>query len=79
MHCGRCAAHAAHAPFTMFHRRVTGAAGYGSLARGGRVILLREGEDPSQGETYIRLADGSKVVQQPSVRPWWTRMQWFGR
>jgi len=28
-------------------RRVTGAAGYGDLPKGARVILLREGEDPA--------------------------------
>lgn len=46
--------------------------------RGARVIVLREGQAPRDAETYVRHEDGSLLLQPPSVKPWWTRLQYFG-
>ena len=48
-------------------------AGYGSYGpppgwgHGGRVLLLRSGEEPDQADTWIRLENGARVDQ--SVNP----------
>lgn len=49
-------------------------AGYGSYGpppgwgHGGRVVLLRAGQEPSQAETWIRLENGARVDQSPNPR-----------
>jgi hypothetical protein len=58
--------------------------GYGSygpakgMKHGARVILLRQGEQPADSETWIRYGDGTKEVQAPYAKtPWF--LSWFDR
>ena len=48
-------------------------AGYGSYGpppgwgHGARVIVLRQGQDAAQAETWIRLENGARVDQEPDL------------